>query len=49
MFSDRNAQSVVEYIVILAIFIALAGTALYSIFTSLRNKFEDVNTAINTN
>ena len=46
MLHDRQAQSVVEYIVILAIFIALVGGALWQIFISLQNKFNDVNTEI---
>jgi hypothetical protein len=46
MLHDRSAQSVVEYIVILAIFISLVGGALWQIFVSLQNKFNDVNTEI---
>ena len=46
MLHDRQAQSVVEYIVILAIFIALVGGALWQIFVSLQNKFNNVNTEI---
>jgi Flp pilus assembly pilin Flp len=46
MLHDRQAQSVVEYIVILVIFIALVGGALWQIFVSLQNKFNDVNTEI---
>jgi Flp pilus assembly pilin Flp len=46
MFHDRNGQSVVEYIVILAILITLVGGALWEIFNTLRVKFNDVNTEI---
>ena len=46
MLHDRSAQSVVEYIVILAIFISLVGGSLWQIFVSLQNKFNDVNTEI---
>jgi Flp pilus assembly pilin Flp len=46
MLHDRQAQSVVEYIVILVIFIALVGGALWQIFVSLQTKFNDVNTEI---
>jgi hypothetical protein len=46
MLSDRNGQSVVEYIVVLAIFIALVGGALWEIYTSLQGKFNDVNAQI---
>lgn len=46
MLHDRRAQSIVEYIVILAIFIALVGGALWQIFVSLQTKFNNVNTEI---
>ena len=46
MLHDRNGQSVVEYIVILAIFISLVGGALWQIFVSLQTKFQNVNTEI---
>jgi Flp pilus assembly pilin Flp len=46
MLHDRNGQSVVEYIVVLAIFIALVGGALWEVFSTLRDKFNDVNTEI---
>jgi len=46
MLHDRNGQSVVEYIVILAIFISLVGGALCQIFTTLQTKFNDVNVEI---
>ena len=46
MFHDRSGQSVVEYIVILAIFISLVGGALWQIFTTLHDKFNDVNAEI---
>lgn len=46
MLHDRTAQSVVEYIVILAIFISLVGGALWQVFVSLQNKFNNVNTEI---
>lgn len=46
MLHDRNGQSVVEYIVILAIFISLVGGALLQIFTTLQTKFNDVNVEI---
>jgi Flp pilus assembly pilin Flp len=46
MFHDRSGQSVVEYIVILAIFISLVGGALWQIFTTLQGKFNDVNAEI---
>lgn len=46
MLHDRNGQSVVEYIVILAILISLVGGALWKIFSTLRVKFYDVNTEI---
>lgn len=46
MLHDRTAQSVVEYIVILAIFITLVGGALWQVFVSLQNKFNNVNTEI---
>jgi len=35
MLHDRNGQSVVEYIVILAILISLVGGALWEIFSTL--------------
>jgi Flp pilus assembly pilin Flp len=46
MFHDRSGQGVVEYIVILAIFISLGGGALWQIFTTLQDKFNDVNAEI---
>jgi Flp pilus assembly pilin Flp len=46
MLQDRNGQSVVEYIVILAIFISLVGGALWQIFLTLQTKFDNVNTQI---
>ncbi|MCE5208075.1 MAG: hypothetical protein LLG42_07145 [Chloroflexi bacterium] len=46
MLHDRNGQSVVEYIVVLAIFITLVGGALWNIFTTLKVKFNDVNVEI---
>jgi Flp pilus assembly pilin Flp len=46
MLHDRNGQSVVEYIVILAIFISLVGGALWQIFMTLQTKFNDVNVEI---
>lgn len=46
MLHDRNGQSVVEYIVVLAIFVALVGAALWEVFSTLRIKFNDVNTEI---
>jgi hypothetical protein len=46
MLHDRSAQSVVEYIVILAIFITLVGGALWQIFVTLQDKFNHVNTEI---
>lgn len=46
MLHDRQAQSVVEYIVILAIFIGLVGGALWQIFVTLQAKFIDVNAQI---
>lgn len=46
MLHDRSGQSVVEYIVILAIFIALAGTALWEIFNALKVKFNDIHAQI---
>lgn len=46
MLHDRNGQSVVEYIVVLAIFITLVGGALWNIFTTLQVKFNNVNVEI---
>lgn len=46
MLHDRNGQSIVEYIVILAILITLVGGALWEIFTTLRIKFNDINAEI---
>ena len=46
MLFDRQAQSVVEYIVILAILITLVGGALWQIFVTLQTKFNNVNTEI---
>ena len=46
MLHDRNGQSVVEYIVVLAIFIALGGSALWEVFSTLKVKFNDVNAEI---
>jgi len=46
MLHDRNGQSVVEYIVVLAVFIALAGGALWEIFSTLRVRFNNVNVEI---
>jgi hypothetical protein len=46
MLHDRNGQSVVEYIVVLAIFITLVGGALWEVFSSLQVKFNDVNVEI---
>jgi Flp pilus assembly pilin Flp len=46
MLHDRNGQSVVEYIVVLAIFIALVGSALWEVFSTLKVKFNDVNAEI---
>jgi hypothetical protein len=46
MLHDRNGQSVVEYIVVLAIFITLVGGVLWEVFSSLQVKFNDVNVEI---
>jgi Flp pilus assembly pilin Flp len=46
MLHDRSGQSVVEYIVILAIFISLVGSALWQIFVTLQTKFNAVNVQI---
>ena len=46
MLHDRNGQSVVEYIVVLAIFITLVGGALWEVFSALKVKFSDVQTQI---
>jgi hypothetical protein len=46
MLHDRNAQSVAEYIVILALLISLVGGALWQIFVTLQTRFENVNTQI---
>lgn len=46
MLHDRNGQSVVEYIVVLAIFIALVGGVLWEVFSTLKVKFNDVNAEI---
>ena len=46
MLHDRNGQSVVEYIGVLAIFIALVGGALWEVFSTLKVKFNDVNAEI---
>jgi hypothetical protein len=46
MLFDRKAQSIVEYIVILAILISLVGGALWQVFVSLQTKFNGVNTEI---
>ncbi len=46
MLHDRIGQSVVEYIVVLAIFIALVGGALWEVFSTLQIKFNDVNAEI---
>jgi len=46
MLHDRQAQSIVEYIVILAIFVALVGGALWQIFITLQTKFNNVNAEI---
>jgi hypothetical protein len=46
MLTDHSAQSVVEYIVILAIFISLVGGALWQIFVTLQGKFNNVNVEI---
>ena len=46
MLFDRRAQSIVEYIVILAILVSLVGGALWQVFVSLQGKFNDVNAEI---
>jgi Flp pilus assembly pilin Flp len=46
MLHDRNGQTIVEYIVILAIFVALVGGALWQIFVTLQGQFNDVNAEI---
>ncbi|MCX6053630.1 MAG: hypothetical protein NTZ74_01710 [Chloroflexi bacterium] len=46
MLHDRNAQSIVEYIVILAVFVALVGGALLEIFSTLKDKFNAINADI---
>lgn len=46
MLHDRSGQSVVEYIVILAILITLVGGALWDVFATLQVKFNDVSTQI---
>ena len=46
MLFDRRAQSIVEYIVILALVIGLVGGALWQIFVTLQTKFNNVNTEI---
>jgi hypothetical protein len=46
MLHDRSGQSVVEYIVILAIFVSLVGGALWQIFVTLQGRFNDVNVQI---
>ena len=46
MLFDRRAQSIVEYIVILALIISLVGGAIWQIFITLQTKFNNVNTQI---
>jgi hypothetical protein len=46
MLFDRSAQSVVEWIVIVAVGISLTGVAIYQIFTTLSNKFNNMNSQI---
>ena len=42
MLFDRRAQSIVEYIVILALIISLVGGAIWQIFITLQTKFNNV-------
>jgi len=46
MLHDRSGQSVVEYIVILTIFVSLVGGALWQIFVTLQARFNNVNAQI---
>jgi Flp pilus assembly pilin Flp len=46
MLNDRKGQTIVEYIVILALLISLVGGALWQIFITLQNQFNDINIAI---
>ena len=46
MLHDRSGQVVVEYIVVLAIFIVLVGTALWQVFLTLGTKFGEINVQI---
>ena len=46
MLHDRNGQSIAEYIVILALLISLVGGALWQIFVTLQDQFNDVNAEI---
>ena len=46
MLHDRNGQAIAEYIVILALLIALVGGALWQIFVTLQGQFNDVNTEL---
>ncbi len=46
MLHDRNGQTIVEYIVILALLISLVGGALWQIFVTLQGQFNHVNAEI---
>ncbi len=46
MLVDRNGECVVDYIFVLAIFIAVVGGALWEVFSTLQVKFNDVNAEI---
>ena len=46
MLSDRNAQSIVEYIVAVAIFILLAAPVLYGLYLAIAQKLAEINLQI---
>ena len=46
MLHDRSGQTIAEYIVLLALLIALVGGALWQIFVTLHGQFNHVNTEL---
>lgn len=46
MLRDRNAQSIVEYIVAAALFVLLAAPVLYGIYVAISGKLSEINVQI---
>jgi hypothetical protein len=46
MIRKRNGSSLLEWVIGVVIVISVVGTAVYSVFNSLGNKFWEMNSAI---